>query len=72
MTDIEFETIAQTWSEHCVHKTFKAQITIQNPGDGAFPKPSIPKQVIDNLLKTYLRAPPTRSMRALGALGLCR
>ena len=23
MTDIEFETIAQTWSEHCVHKTFR-------------------------------------------------
>ena len=25
-TDVEFETIAQTWSEHCVHKTFKAMI----------------------------------------------
>ena len=25
LTDIEFEMIAQTWSEHCVHKTFKAQ-----------------------------------------------
>ena len=33
MTDVEFETIAQTWSEHCVHKTFKASIAIQNPGD---------------------------------------
>ena len=22
-TDVEFETIAQTWSEYCVHKTFK-------------------------------------------------
>ena len=26
-TDIELETLAQTWSEHCVHKTFKAKIT---------------------------------------------
>ncbi len=25
-TDIELETIAQTWSEHCVHKTFKGII----------------------------------------------
>ncbi|MEM9083606.1 MAG: phosphoribosylformylglycinamidine synthase subunit PurS [Planctomycetota bacterium] len=25
-TDIELETIAQTWSEHCVHKTLKAQV----------------------------------------------
>ena len=48
MTDIEFETIAQTWSEHCVHKTFRALITLQNPaGENA---------QIDNLLRTYLRA----------------
>ncbi|MCH7871973.1 MAG: phosphoribosylformylglycinamidine synthase [Planctomycetes bacterium] len=25
-TDLEIETIAQTWSEHCVHKTFKSEI----------------------------------------------
>ena len=25
-TDIELETLAQTWSEHCVHKTFKGRI----------------------------------------------
>lgn len=25
-TDIELETIAQTWSEHCVHKTLKAKV----------------------------------------------
>lgn len=25
-TDLELETIAQTWSEHCVHKTLKAAI----------------------------------------------
>jgi len=27
-TDCELETIAQTWSEHCVHKTFKAKLII--------------------------------------------
>jgi len=25
-TDVELETLAQTWSEHCVHKTFKGLI----------------------------------------------
>jgi phosphoribosylformylglycinamidine synthase subunit PurSL len=25
-TDVELETLAQTWSEHCVHKTFKSKI----------------------------------------------
>jgi phosphoribosylformylglycinamidine synthase len=29
--EIELETIAQTWSEHCVHKTLKSQITYRGP-----------------------------------------
>lgn len=55
MTDVEFETIAQTWSEHCVHKTFKALVTLQNPGDGDSGAHASEK-TINNLLKTYLRA----------------
>ncbi len=27
-TDLELETLAQTWSEHCAHKTFKAKIIV--------------------------------------------
>ncbi len=27
-TDIELETIAQTWSEHCVHKTLKSSVDV--------------------------------------------
>jgi phosphoribosylformylglycinamidine synthase len=27
-TDAELETLAQTWSEHCVHKTFKGRIKL--------------------------------------------
>jgi phosphoribosylformylglycinamidine synthase len=30
-TDGELETLAQTWSEHCSHKTFKARIRYQGP-----------------------------------------
>ena len=40
-TDCEIETIAQTWSEHCVHKTFKGKYYYGN-------------EYIDNLLKTYI------------------
>ena len=42
-TDVELETIAQTWSEHCVHKTFKSMILYSEVGketeriDGLFP-----------------------------------
>ena len=43
-TDVEFEMIAQTWSEHCVHKTFRASIST---GD---------QPPIDGLLKTFLVA----------------
>ena len=33
-TDVELEMIAQTWSEHCVHKTFKAIIDYEGPLPG--------------------------------------
>jgi phosphoribosylformylglycinamidine synthase len=33
-TDVELETLAQTWSEHCSHKTFRARITIRS-ADGS-------------------------------------
>jgi len=29
--EIELETLAQTWSEHCVHKTFKSTIRYSSP-----------------------------------------
>jgi len=32
-TDVEMEMLAQTWSEHCVHKTFKAVIEYVGPGN---------------------------------------
>ncbi len=34
-TDLELETIAQTWSEHCAHKIFKAKLIV----DGKAKKP---------------------------------
>ncbi|MCO5194210.1 MAG: phosphoribosylformylglycinamidine synthase subunit PurL [Anaerolineae bacterium] len=47
-TDVELEMLAQTWSEHCVHKTFKADIAYTGP-DGT-------TETINGLLNTYIRA----------------
>ncbi|MEP7286041.1 MAG: phosphoribosylformylglycinamidine synthase subunit PurL [Chloroflexota bacterium] len=54
-TDAELEMIAQTWSEHCVHKTFKARIHYTSP-DG--------EQLIDGLLNTYIRAATNQIAKA--------
>ena len=35
-TDLELETIAQTWSEHCAHKTFKAKLIIDGKEKESF------------------------------------
>lgn len=34
-TDLEIETLAQTWSEHCVHKTLKSAVTYRGAPFGA-------------------------------------
>ncbi len=41
-TEIELQTIAQTWSEHCFHKIFKSKIKFG-------------KETIDGLFKSYIR-----------------
>jgi len=47
-TDAELETLAQTWSEHCGHKTFRGLIDYESDGK---------KRRIDNLLKeTIMKA----------------
>jgi phosphoribosylformylglycinamidine synthase len=40
-TDVELQTIGQTWSEHCYHKTFKGKIRFNG-------------EEIDSLFKTYI------------------
>jgi len=41
-SDIELETLAQTWSEHCVHKTLKSEVDMDLDGQSVH---------FDNLLK---------------------
>src|SRR3989337_3401601 len=40
-TDVELQTIAQTWSEHCYHKTFKGKIHFEG-------------KEINSLFETYI------------------
>src|SRR6266436_6130927 len=50
-TDVELETLAQTWSEHCSHKTFKATIHYRElDSNGSL----LEEQTIDSLLKQYI------------------
>jgi phosphoribosylformylglycinamidine synthase len=52
-TDVELQSIALTWSEHCCHKTFKATIDLDRDGV---------RSTIHGLLAEYLAA-PTASLR---------
>ena len=66
-TDIELETLAQTWSEHCVHKTLKSTISYtsdiqhQTPGIDFIGRPGHEihddgSVTIHNLLKSTIAA----------------
>ncbi|MEE8414132.1 MAG: phosphoribosylformylglycinamidine synthase subunit PurL [Dehalococcoidales bacterium] len=48
--DAELETLSQTWSEHCVHKTFRGKIFFKET-IGTIRKETI---IIDNLLKSTI------------------
>ena len=63
---IELETIAQTWSEHCVHKTLKSRVGYRGPAFGrtglddaerdGFSRDIDGTVTIDNLLKRTVAA----------------
>jgi len=64
-TDIELETLAQTWSEHCVHKTLKATINytsddpndpVKRPGRPGHEAHADGSVTIHNLLKSSVAA----------------
>ncbi len=61
-TDVELETVAQTWSEHCSHKTLAGRIAYQGP-DGA--------RQFDNMLKETIFAATGKIRAALGPDDWC-
>jgi phosphoribosylformylglycinamidine synthase II len=61
-TDVELETIAQTWSEHCSHKTLAGRIAYRDEhGERQF----------DNMLKETIFAATQQIRRDLGAKDWC-
>ncbi len=52
-TDIELETLAQTWSEHCSHKTLAGRIAYEGPIDR---KGSHGQRQFENMLKETIFA----------------
>ena len=50
-TDVELETLAQTWSEHCSHKTFKATIEYREVDASGN---TLEQETINGLLKSYI------------------
>ncbi|MBN1955910.1 MAG: phosphoribosylformylglycinamidine synthase subunit PurL [Anaerolineae bacterium] len=67
-SDVELETLAQTWSEHCQHKAFKVRIDYTCRGGTArhLPEGAVPAagaEAIDGLLATYIRAATERLAR---------
>lgn len=55
-TDVELESIAQTWSEHCKHKIFNALIDYYDEENGQI-------EHINSLFRTYIRG-TTEALRA--------
>ena len=51
-TDLELEMLAQTWSEHCVHKTFRARVTYSELDvDGQL----LNERVVDSMYRSCIR-----------------
>jgi phosphoribosylformylglycinamidine synthase len=48
-TDVELEMLAQTWSEHCVHKTFKADVEVRNAEGEPYPP------IVRGIFNTYIK-----------------
>jgi phosphoribosylformylglycinamidine synthase II len=60
-TDIELETLAQTWSEHCVHKTLKSAVDVeQRDAAGKV----VATRHYDNLIKETIFASTMELMKA--------
>ncbi len=62
-TDVELEMLAQTWSEHCKHKIFAADIDYADDHG---------TRRISSLFKTYIQASTARIRAEKGDADICR
>ena len=63
-TDVELECLAQTWSEHCKHKIFSADITYVDTETGQ-------TEAISSLYKSYIQRSTADIRAALGKNDFC-
>ncbi|NMC05857.1 MAG: phosphoribosylformylglycinamidine synthase subunit PurL [Candidatus Lokiarchaeota archaeon] len=66
-SDIEMETFAQTWSEHCVHKTLKGSVNIEKILSDGTRK----KERIDNLIKSTIFSATQEIIKNAGTRNIC-
>jgi len=63
ITDVELESLAQTWSEHCKHKIFNGIINYEDEKGG--------KTVVDSLFNSYIKASTREIRESLGTDDWC-
>jgi phosphoribosylformylglycinamidine synthase len=63
LTDCEVEALAQTWSEHCKHKIFNAQIDYRDEKNEGLR--------IESLFDSYIKRSTAEIRRAMGANDWC-
>jgi len=61
-TDVELEALAQTWSEHCKHKIFNADIVYQEGSR---------QEVVHSLFNTFIRRSTSRIRKMKGTKDFC-
>jgi len=64
ITDVELECIAQTWSEHCKHKIFNAEIEYVDSETGE-------KRNIDSLFRSYIKRTTEDVRKEMGERDIC-
>lgn len=62
-SDVELEALAQTWSEHCKHKIFNADIEYTDENGGI--------EYISSLFKIYIENPTQQIMKRHGKKSWC-
>lgn len=64
ITEVELECFAQTWSEHCKHKIFAAEVSYtEEPGTA----PALGNKTVKSLYKTYIQG-VTKELDSCGYL----
>jgi len=64
-TDCELETIAQTWSEHCVHKTFRGNVAYKESLGGETGAPRKTKKIGNKTVRDLLKETVMKATREL-------